>query len=476
MTERIFLSPRAKATVLWIAAALILLFLWQVRAILTPFLWAIVTAYVLNPVVVFLARRTRMPRRVWSIVFYLVLLGLLIWGLTTLVPLLSQQLSDFARELPRNFREAGKLLGQSEIDLLGVTINLNAPDEEISRQITLLAQQLGREALPGALPHLAESLLHLLVYLVSTFFLLLEADRIGDFIYRYTPPAARTELGPWLRRINHVLGAYIRGQLILVVLMTVVTYIALTLLGVRFAPLLAIFTGLVETMPFIGPYIAAGTSILVALTQGYAPFGWTPIILAVAVAIAYTILRQLEDNFVMPFLIGRLVHLHPLIVIFAVLSGAAIGGILGLLIAVPVAATLKIVITYLYGKFREEPPRTVAIIDDDDDWDSIIMRIRRAAGISKAEGAPHPRILISVPDPPAALMDPVRFHRLPALLAELRADAVLITSDETLTRMAADAGIATEQDIEWQGIKPPDPDYAESDTQNLLRRRKRVAS
>src|SRR5215208_7679583 len=126
MTERIFLSPRAKATVLWIAAALILLFFWQVRAILTPFLWAIVTAYVLNPVVVFLARRTRMPRRVWSIVFYLVLLGLLLWGLTTLVPLLSQQLSDFAKELPRNFREAGKLLGQSEIDLLGVTINLNA--------------------------------------------------------------------------------------------------------------------------------------------------------------------------------------------------------------------------------------------------------------------------------------------------------------------------------------------------------------
>ena len=93
--ERIYLSSRARAAIIWIAVGVALLFLWQVRGILTPFIWAIVTAYVLNPVVVFLARRTGLSRRLWAILCYVILLGLLILGLSTLVPLLSEQLTEF---------------------------------------------------------------------------------------------------------------------------------------------------------------------------------------------------------------------------------------------------------------------------------------------------------------------------------------------------------------------------------------------
>src|ERR1700716_1743100 len=102
---------------------------------------------------------------------------------------------------------------------------------------------------------------------------------------RYTPSALKKDVGPWVARINNVLGAYIRGQLFLVMLMSVASFIALTILGVRFAPLLAIFTGLVEIMPFVGPYIAGGVAVLVALTQGANQFGWPPVGLAIAVAI-----------------------------------------------------------------------------------------------------------------------------------------------------------------------------------------------
>jgi predicted PurR-regulated permease PerM len=442
VTERIYLSSRARSAILWIVVGLTLLFLWQVRSILTPFLWAVVTAYVLNPVAVFLARRTGLSRRVWAVVFYLGLLGLLAWGLSSLVPLISQQLNDLSRELPRHFREAGKLIGQSEIELLGVRINLNAPDDEIRRQVGRLLSNLSQDIIPEAIPHVAESLLKLLVYLVASFFLLLDADRIGELISRFTPPGARAELGPWVRRINHVLGAYIRGQLILVALMSTVTYIALSILQVRFAPLLAIFTGLVETIPFIGPYTAGSTAVLVALTQGHAPFGWTPLVLGVVVAIVYTVLRQLEDNFVMPFLIGRLVHLHPLTVIFAVLSGAALGGILGLLLAVPIAATVKIIASYLYYKFREEPPRTLVLVEPDDDWEAIAVRVREGVLVSRAEGASRPRLLISVPYPPPAMLDPAQFHRLPALVQESAADALLLTTNEALAALAAEAGMA----------------------------------
>jgi predicted PurR-regulated permease PerM len=477
-TERIYLSSRARATIIWVAVAVTLFFLWQVHAILTPFIWALITAYVLNPVVVWLARRTGLPRRLWAIVFYLALLGLLVWGLVSLLPMLSQQLAEFVREMPQHVRELGRslrdagLLTGNTIDILGTRIDLTAADEDISKQLsTLISQELGRSLIP-ALTHGFEGALKLLVYLVATFFLLLDMDRIGDSIARFTPRPVRIELGPWVRRINYVLGAYIRGQLILVMLMSVVTFIALSILQVRFAPLLAIFTGLVETIPFIGPYTAGATAVLVAITQGSAPFGWTPVVLGIVVAITYTVLRQLEDNFVIPLFIGRLVHLHPLAVIFAVLAGAALGGILGLLIAVPVAATIKIIAIYLYGKLQEEPGRTLLVIDEDDDWSEIAARMREAALVSLANGASRPHLIISVPHPPPALLEPSEFHRLQTLLDESLSDAVLLTSDPGLRALAADAGIPTEAHPEPVPTAPA-PDYMEGEAGPLLRRGRR---
>ncbi len=477
--DRIYLSPRARAVILWVTVAVGLLFVWQISGILSPFIWALITAYVLNPVVVFLASRTHLPRRIWAIVFYLVLLGLLIFGLGTLLPLLSRQLTDFIRELPRHAREAGTFaremgfINGDTLDIFGTQINLSASDAEISGQLqALLTRQLGPSALP-AIARGAEGVLKLLVYLVATFFLLLEMDRIGDWFSRITPDNVRAELGPWVRRINHVLGAYIRGQLILVLLMSAASYIVLTLLGVRYAPLLAIFTGLVETMPFVGPYTAGGAAVLVALTQGYAPFGWSQLTLAIAVALAYTILRQLEDNFVMPFLIGRLVHLHPLIVIFAVLAGAALWGILGLLLAVPVAATLKIVLTYLHGKLREEPSRALVVIDRHDDWDHITSRVRQAVFASKANGTARPYLLVSVSSPPHFLLESPGWNRFQSLLDESNSDAVLHTSDTSLLRLAEAAGIATEEETQPPLVIAPEPDFEEAAPDTLLNRMRR---
>jgi hypothetical protein len=170
------------------------------------------------------------------------------------------------------------------------------------------------------------------------------------------------------------------------------------------------------------------------------------------------------------------VQLHPLVVIFAVLAGAAIGGILGLLVAVPVAATVKIVAIYLYGKLREEPSRTLAYIEEDDGWSEISARVREASLISKANGASRPFLLLSVPKPPPALDDPSEFHRLKVLLDESNADAILLTADATLLELARESGIATEEQPAYTITAPP-PDYMEGEpTAPLLRRSMRRAA
>jgi len=470
MTERIYLSSRERATILWIIVIAGLVFLWQVSDILAPFVWAIITVYVFSPLVNLVARRTGLPRRLCAIISFLLLLGLLVLGIVVIVPVISSDIQQLVQALPDLIRQAGKVLGQTSVDIFGITINLTGTDEEINRQVGQILMQVGRNFVPTALPRIAATLIKLLLYLVATFFLLLEADRIGPSIARYTPKALRNELGPLMTRINNVLGAYIRAQLFLVVLMSVASFIALTVLGVRFAPLLAIFTGLVETMPYVGPYVAGGVAVIVALTQGTNHFGWAPMELAIAVAITYTVLRQIEDNFVMPLVVGRLVHLHPLAIIFSVLAGASLIGILGLLLAVPVAATLKIVAIYLYRKFNEQPPRHLVLVDEDNDWDTIAARVREGMAASLAEGASRPRLLLSIPTPPSALLDPAQFHRLPALLAERNADAAIFTENAALIALAQSANIPVQSSLE-QGVTAEDL----SDLEEESRPRRRFA-
>jgi hypothetical protein len=162
--------------------------------------------------------------------------------------------------------------------------------------------------------------------------------------------------------INTTLGAYIRGQALLVVIMSTASYIALRILEVDYALVVAISTGFLELIPIVGPWSAGAIAVSVGLFQDTTPFGWSNLTLAVAIGLVYFTLRQMEDVFVIPLLIGRIVHLHPLLVIFVVVVGTTLGGILGLLLAVPLAAVTKIIATYFYGKITAREVRHVEVI------------------------------------------------------------------------------------------------------------------
>jgi predicted PurR-regulated permease PerM len=158
-----------------------------------------------------------------------------------------------------------------------------------------------------------------------------------------------------LGETNVMLGRYIRGQLFLVLLMSTVTTIGLTILGVPYSVLLGVMTGLLETIPFVGPITAGAIACLVALGHPN-PFGWSQLVYVGVVAIMYTVLRHAEDYLVIPAIIGRAVRLHPAIVIFSLLSGGAVFGLLGIFLAVPFAATMRLVLIYVGAKLRDEDP------------------------------------------------------------------------------------------------------------------------
>jgi predicted PurR-regulated permease PerM len=141
----------------------------------------------------------------------------------------------------------------------------------------------------------------------------------------------------------------------LIGVMSTATFIGLSILQVPFVLLLAIMTGVLEVIPIVGPITAGAIACLVALGHP-APWGLSQIAYVVVVAVMYTVLRHAEDYFVIPLVIGRIVRLHPAVVIFSLLTGGALYGLLGVLVAVPVAATLRLVLIYVGAKLRDEDP------------------------------------------------------------------------------------------------------------------------
>jgi len=308
----------------------------------------------LLPVVGALERRFAVPRTLAALVVFVAMVAIIFGGSRLIIPRVAENAGDLQKNWPvllanvqQTISNTFDQLGLSDLD--DVLIGPNVDD--IERQLAAMAQ---RTALPFVVS-LGHFLLEFLVFLIATFLLLRDAPRLYEFVRRNLPSRQRREIVQVLGETNVMLGRYIRGQFLLVMLMSTVTTIALTLLGVPYSVLLGVLTGLLETIPFVGPITAGALACLVALGHPN-PFGWSQLIYVGVVAIMYTILRHAEDYLVIPTVIGRAVRLHPAIVIFSLLTGGAVFGLIGIVLAVPFAATLRLVLIYVGAKLRDEDP------------------------------------------------------------------------------------------------------------------------
>jgi len=347
-------STTTKRAVVVGFAALAILVLWRAGDVVQPFIWGLIVAYILLPIVGAIERRFALPRTLAALAVFVALLAIIFGGGRLVFPRIAENAGDLQKNWPVLLANAQQTISNTfdQIglgDLDDVLIGPNVDD--IERQIAAMAQ---RTALPFAVA-LGHFLLEFLVFLIATFLLLRDAPRVYGFVRRNLPGRQRREILHVLSETNVMLGRYIRGQLLLVLLMSTVTTIGLTLLGVPYSVLLGVLTGLLETIPFVGPITAGAIACLVALGHPN-PFGWSQLVYVAVVAIMYTILRHAEDYLVIPTVIGRAVRLHPAIVIFSLLTGGAVFGLLGIILAVPFAATLRLVLIYVGAKLRDEDP------------------------------------------------------------------------------------------------------------------------
>ena len=318
----------------------VLFVLWLARGIIGPFVVAAVLAYAFSPVVSAIEDRTHAPRALIIGVGYVLVLG----AIALVAVVAAARAGEEIRYLSSGGRDViatalRKIFGDSVV-VAGTTYNVT----DIAAQIR--ASLFGMIQTPSSAIQLAEQAvdiaLQAILALIVTFYFLLDGRRFGLFALRFLDRSQRAEALRIAHRIHVVLGRWLRGQLLLIALVATILYVILgPILHVPYALALAIVSGVLEIIPLVGPIIAAA----LAGTVAFATRGTDT---TIVVLVIYLVLRQVEDQVVMPLVIGRAVHLHPVVTIFAVLVGLSAWGILGGLLGVPVAAALNVTLHELY--------------------------------------------------------------------------------------------------------------------------------
>ncbi len=330
-----------------IIGLLILWFLYIERAILTPFILAAIFAYIFNPLINLFSKVFKFPRVLSIILVYV----LLIFSVVYIGSLLTRELvreSENIRQIVLNYINYLK----SNIDSLPPVIQpyISSYTEFPKLQI----QALGLSAFP-VFSFAFSGILNLLVFIFATFFFLKDNEKITNKFLLLIPQEERIEVGTLIKKINAVLSKYLRGQIILIIALAIILFAGFSFLGVKNALTISILSALAGIVPMIGTIVAIiiGTFVIF-LSGGVHNFQLGALETILAVVGVYYGAQLIQDYVLSPFILGKAVRLHPLVILFAALAGGNIAGILGLILAVPIAATIKLILEFILDKINNK--------------------------------------------------------------------------------------------------------------------------
>jgi predicted PurR-regulated permease PerM len=356
-------GPTTKLVVGLTIVAIIAAALIRFRNIIGPLILAFILAYLLHPVAARLSTAAKVPWRTAVNLIYLLLI-ILFGGLVTLTGLaVIQQIQSlvglvqtFLTELPEiaaNLSNQVYKIGPFEINL--AQLNLQALTDQLLASIQPLLGRVG--GLVGGFASSAASTLGwtLFVMLIS-YFLLADADRVPDSLLPVEIPGYTTDIQRLGMELRLIWNAFLRGQLIIILLVIISYTILMTILGVRYAVGIAILAGLARFVPYIGPLTTSIVTFLVAFFQNGNYFGLQPLTYAILVVVAAIILDQIFDNLISPRFLGHTLGVHPAAVLISAIIATSLIGVIGLVLAAPVLATVQLLGRYIVRKMFDQDP------------------------------------------------------------------------------------------------------------------------
>ncbi len=306
-----------------------LYFLFLIREILLMFFIALIIAAAVDGPVDWLARH-RVRRGFGTAIVYLSVSGLLALFSYLVFPTLAGQLKNLAFNLPDLLGKFGS--GVQIIEQYIGTANLQKALEQLSSQFSAIASNF-----LGTTVSIFGGIFNAFIVLVISVYLVAQDKGVKNLILSVAPEREREFTAALAEKIQNKLGAWLRGQLLLMLIVGVLSYVVLLILGVKFALTLALVTALLEIVPYAGPIIGGALAAVMAFLQ-------SPIS-AVFVVIAYVIIHQLEGYVFSPIIQKKAVGLNPVLIILALIIGGELAGILGVVVAVPLAAVIQLIIS-----------------------------------------------------------------------------------------------------------------------------------
>ncbi|MBQ6509544.1 MAG: AI-2E family transporter [Flexilinea sp.] len=359
---------------------LIIYIAYLVRGSLTLVVLAALVAYLLSPIVRFFNRKLRIKRNLAIILAYILLLILIVIGISFIIPRVTQAVRDFlAVDWPQVLSAFDEYIGllENEVDAVqitvgGFTLDLSEPLQKMQETIrSFRAEAISVESLipdmtetmrrvfsfsTGIFGQIVTALIMTITAVMASIYFCRDGNRLGGYVVNLFEEKYQPEIRELLHRIRLVWDRYFAGELKLMLYIGLITFLAYSALGIRWALVLGIIAGFCEVVPNIGPILATIPAFVSALIFGSRWIPLNNVAVAVIAVVVAVIIQQTENIFLVPHIMGNALELHPVVVLIGIMALSSRMGLLGAVFAAPLIALSKEVLYFIIKKIKRDDP------------------------------------------------------------------------------------------------------------------------
>ena len=334
---------------------LAVLLLYAFRVMIQPTIIALLLTFVLYQPVSWVQQRTGWSRATSIVAVYLLVISILIVMVAIFVPRVVSSFESLVILLETLVNDLQSAAPVPLLPIFGTSLSVNSLLQQLGTVIQSVLSQAGAGAL-GLAATFTTGVLATLYVLVLGFWLLKDIIKLQRMVMNALPSDYRDDVQRLSQELGAIWMAFLRGQLVLGLVIGSITWIIMSIVGLPNAAALALLAGVLEFLPTVGPGISGAIGTLVALLQGstWLPIGNFPF--AIIVLIFYVFITQVESVYLIPRLVGRRVRLHPAVTFTGIISAALVFGVLGVLLITPTIASVRVLLIYVFRKLRDLEP------------------------------------------------------------------------------------------------------------------------
>ena len=332
--------------------------------VVLPIILATIVYYLLRPVLRLL-ERAKIPR-IWGIlILFLAVVGLITLIVLLVFPYLKEQSIRFIENFPDDFSQlVNNFTAWLQTSMFSgyydtIEADLNEMIQDLPSQLAMFFQDTFTRIATGItsfIGAITSFILALVTVPFIVFYLLKDGEKLPQYILRMLPPRMRDETAQVFTDIDKQISSYIQGQLLVSAAIGFMVFIGFSIIQMPYAVLLGAIAMVTSVVPYLGPIIAITPAVIIALIQS--PF------MLLKLAAVWTVVQLVEGKFISPQIMGRTLHIHPITIIFVLITAGALFGVPGVILGIPGYAIVKVIVTHFFRLFKMRYNRYEPVVDN----------------------------------------------------------------------------------------------------------------